>query len=95
MGRSGHLLSPTAEQDAYPLNWPPVTIQTSKHRNRVLHRGAIDAAVIAGDNNGTAQKSTSQWHAAERERGGNVILLLSTNTNSLPGRLLLNLVACG
>ena len=94
MGRSGHLLSPTAEQDAYPLNWPPVTIRTSKHRNRVLHRGAIDAAVIVVDNNGTAQKSTSQWDA-ERERGGNVILLLSTNTNSLPGRLLLNLVACG
>ena len=93
MGRSGHLLSPTAEQDAYPLNWPPVTIQTSKHWNRVLHRRVIDAAVIAVDND-AAQKSTSQWHA-ERERGGNVILLLSTNTNSLPGRLLLNLVACG
>ena len=92
MGRSGHLLSPAAEQDAYPLNWPPVTIQTSKHRNRVLHRRAIDAAVIVVDNNGTAQKSTSQWHA---ETSGNVILLLSTNTNSLPGRLLLNLVACG
>ena len=69
MGRSGHLLSPAAEQDAYPLNWPPVTIQTSKHWNRVLHRRAIDAAVIAVDNNGTAQKSTSQWHA-EWERGG-------------------------
>ena len=58
MGRSGHLLSPAAEQDAYPLNWPPVTIQTSKHWNRVLHRRAIDAAMIAVDT-GIAQKSTS------------------------------------
>ena len=54
MGNLGHLLSPVAEQDAYPLNGTPVTMPPDL--NRVLLRRVIDG-MIAGDNPNTKIQS--------------------------------------